>query len=87
VIPTVILVGFIVGVLPRMTWRTKAIIGVGVAVAWAVLIAVTLDASAASVAGAFGLGLANAAVGVLLGLGLLAATRRITGAPSGRAAH
>ena len=75
-IPTMILVGFILGLIPQLQWRWLAVAVVAVSVGFAAIIAFSPDASVGDVAMAFTLALINTAVGVAIGVGIVALVRR-----------
>lgn len=64
-IPTVLLLGFLSGVLARRRASVAVLAAVVLGTAWAVLIVTTVGGD---FAGAFAFGAVNAAVGVLLGV-------------------
>ncbi len=69
-IPTLLVVGLAIGLLPRLPWRLTALAVAVAAVAWPALLVATGAIGAltsASILGALALAAANAAVGAYLG--------------------
>lgn len=77
-IPTMIIVGLILGVIPALQWRWLVIASVIVSIGFGVVIAVSPDGSIGSGALAFLLALVNTAVGVAIGVGIVALVRRVS---------
>ncbi|WP_152649152.1 hypothetical protein [Demequina flava] len=76
-IPTVLIIGLIVGIAPARSLRAKAIGAAVLATAWALLITFTLDGGLATVGVAWLVAAVNAALGIAVGAGLWALIVRV----------
>lgn len=81
-IPTLIAIGLILGLIPALSLRYKAVVTVVSAVGWAAYVAFGIDGSLASVLLGFALAVANTAIGIAIGMGVVVLVRWVM--PSSR---
>lgn len=76
--PTLMAFGLILGIIPALPLRAKAGVTVVAAAGWATYVALGLDVSWGSAALGFVLAAANAAIGIAMGIGMVACVRWVS---------
>lgn len=78
-IPTLLLVGLVIGLVWTISIRVKLLIVLLVAIGWAAYVAFGLDGPASEVALGFGLAVANTVVGAAIGTVIALVIQRLRG--------
>jgi len=86
-IPALLALGLVLGFIPALRLRHKAAVTLVAAVGWAAYVALGVDGSMASALLGFALAVANTAIGIAIGMGLVALVRRIQSGSHPRASH
>ncbi len=74
-IPTLMVIGLILGLIPALRLRYTAVVTVVIAIGWAALVAFGDDGSFGPVFLGFALAMANTALGIAIGMGVVALIR------------
>jgi len=74
-IPTLLVAGLLLGLVSALRLRYKAMAAAALAVAWAAYVAFALHASLTSVVIGFVLAAINTAIGIVIGMGVVALVR------------